>query len=178
LPDTLKEKGGEPFELWRSELRLCPAAGGGFRLEAPDGQAIQAGELREGRRDVVCPDGQRWTLRESAASDPAGFVLEVADAEGGREIARSARGSTGPGFDTLAFYLADGRVFLAAPAIGQEVGYELHGWEVRGAYWIAGRQGSGWTLRPTAAGRRLRGDRVVLVLLAAELVAAEAGSAD
>jgi hypothetical protein len=48
---------------------------------------------------------------------------------------------------------------------------------VRGAYWTAGREGSHWTLRPTAAGRRLRGEGAALVLFAAELLAVEDGSA-
>jgi hypothetical protein len=178
LPDTLKERDGDSLDPRPSELRLYPEAGSGFRLEAPDGRAIEAGALRDGLREVVSSDGLRWTLRETATGETAGFVLEAADAERGREIARSARRPTGPGLEPWAFHLADGRVFLAAPTIENEAGYELHGWEVRGAYWIAGRQGARWTLRATAAGRRLRGDEAVLVLLAAEILAAGDGSTD
>jgi hypothetical protein len=171
LPDTLKERGEEPFDPRRSELRLCPKAGGGFRLEASGGWAIETGALRDGRHAVVSSDGRRWTLREATATDAGGVVLEVAGPEGFREAARSVRGSR-PGIEPLAFYLADGRVFLAAPGIGAEAGYDLHGWEVRGAYWTARRQGSCWMLSPTAAGRRLSGSEAILVLLAAEILAA------
>jgi len=177
LPDTLKERGEDPFDPKLSELRLYPRAGGGFRLEAPGRWWIESGVLGEGRHEVESSDRRGWTLREASGPDARAIVLEVAVPEGFREVARSERAS-GTGREPLAFYLGDGRVFFAAPGDAPEARYELHGWEVRGAYWTAGRQGAHWTFSPTAAGRRLQGSEAILVLFAAEILATESSSED
>ena len=177
MPDTLKETGEYPFDPRRSELCLCPRAEGGFRLEAPGRWWLETGAFGDARREVASSDRRAWTLREASGPDARGIVLEAAVPEGFREVARSQRGS-GTGREPLAFYLSDGRVFLAAHGSVPEVRYELHGWEVRGAYWTAGRQGSHWTISPTAAGRRLAGSEAILVLFAAEILAAEGSSED
>lgn len=103
-------------------------------------------------------------MLRSSSSRP-GFVLETAAP--GREIARSDRGqAVGAGV-----FLEDGRCFWIVPRVGVHRRYELRGWEVEGAYWIAEWHGTGWSLSATPAGERLSADEVV-VLFAAEIVAA------
>ena len=177
MPDTLKDIGEDSFDPRRSELRLCSRAEGGFRLEAPGRWWLETGAIGGARHEVASSDRREWTLREASGPNASAVVLEVAGPEGFGEVARSERGS-GTGLEPLAFYLSDGRVFFAASGNGSEAGYELHGWEVRGAYWKATRQGAHWTLSPTAAGRRLRGSEAILVLFAAEIIATEGSSED
>ena len=170
MPDTLKDKGEDSFDPRLSSLRLSSKAEGGFRLEAPGRWWLESGAIGSARCRVASSDRREWTLRQASGPDASAVVLEVAGPEGFREMARSERNS-GTGLEPLAIYLSDGRVFFAASGHGSEIGYELHGWEVRGAYWTAARQGAHWTLSPTPAGRRLRGSEAILVLLAAEIMA-------
>jgi hypothetical protein len=177
LPDTLKDTGEDSFDPRRSELRLCSKAEGGFRLEAPGRWWLETAALGDARHEIASSDPREWTLRSTSGPDASAVVLEVAGPEGIREVARSER-RAGTGLEPLAFYLSDGRVFFAASGNGSEASYELHGWEVRGAYWTAARQGAHWTLSPTAAGRRLRGSEALLVLFAAEIIATECSNED
>ena len=170
MPDTLKEKGEDPFDPRRSELRLRSRVGGGFRLEASGGGWLEVGPVDEVRRELESSDRRHWTLRAAPASEGGGFVVETVAPDGFRELARSVRRAD-TGLDPWAFYLDDGRVFFAAPTMGPGAGIELHGWEARGAYWTATPHDSCWTLAPTAAGRRLEGSEPVVVLLAAEILA-------
>lgn len=177
MPDTLKDTGEDSFDPRRSELRLGSRAEGGFRLEAPGRWWLETATLGCARHEIASSDRREWTLREASGPDASAMVLEAAGPEGFQELARSER-SSGTGLEPWAFYLGDGRVFFAAAGSGSEARYELHGWEVRGAYWTAARQGAHWTLSPTAAGRRLRGCEALLVLFAAEIIATECSTED
>lgn len=144
------------------EFRLAPTSGGGFRLESERGAEYVIGPPDGGRRTVDAGD-RLWVLRSS--SSRPGFVLETATTPG-REIARSDRGPAGG----AGVFLEDGRCFWIVPRIGAHRRYELRGWEVEGAYWIAEPHGAEWFLSATPAGEWLRADEVVL-LFAAEIIA-------
>jgi len=66
--------------------------------------------------------------------------------------------------------LGDGRLFTISPRVDDPPGYDLSGWEVPGAYWIARLEQGRWSLSPTPAGTMLPDDETLVVLFAAELM--------
>jgi len=142
--------------------------GGGFRLESARGVGYAIGPDDGGLRTVEA-GGRSWALRTSPSC--SGFVLESAT-QPGREAARTEREPAAG----VGVFLEDGRCFLIVPRVDARRRYELRGWEVDGAYWVAEPCGAAWCLSPTPAGALLQADELV-VLFAAEIVAAHGESA-
>jgi hypothetical protein len=147
---------------------LSRPAGGGLRLE-PAGRAPME-LLPDGDGWAIEVDGEDGTWRVRAEA-PHGFVLVAGD---GRELGRT-QGLPGVGDEAnLSFLLLeDGRLFrvvLRGPRDGR---FELLGWETPGAYLVARPGDARWTISPTAACGGLSDLRAILILFAAEIVAAE-----
>lgn len=70
--------------------------------------------------------------------------------------------------------LDDGRLFRIVMCGPREGGFELQGWETPGAYLRAQPQSEGWRLAPTAACGGIEEIHVLSILLAAEVLDAEA----
>jgi len=164
LPDILTERGEDRLAPRCYELRVVRTPGGGFRLRSSDHDELVVGEPDGDRRTVKA--GERsWALRRSTKRQ--GWVLE-ASAPPGKELARTDR-DDGPGA-AVSVYLDDGRVFWIVPHVDAEPRYELRGWEVDAAYWIARADGAEWSLAATPAGTGLQDSDPLVVLLAAEII--------
>lgn len=175
--------------------RLVIEADGGYRIEGPAGEWIEARPGQARGREVSLPGGARGKLRD--ASEWQGFVLEqepqAVDGRTGREDRErerpmpaasgtvpearpplTTRPAGPPGvWMGAALLLEDGRLFwLVRDGSG---GFELADWEVPGGYWVARCEGEAWWLEPTVAGEALEAPAALLVLLAAEIVEATAG---
>lgn len=161
-------RGGDRLDPRCCEFRLVTTPGGGFRLESARGVGYAIGPPDDGLRTVE-GGGRLWVLRTSPSH--SGFVLESAS-EPGREVARTVRDPT----VGVGIFLEDGRCFWIVPRVDVQRRYELRGWEVDGAYWVAEPRGEDWCLSPTPAGAFLQPDEIVL-LFAAEIVAARGDSA-
>jgi len=149
---------------------LIPEAGG-FRLEV-DGTAalIVRPEPSGWQLDGGATKGWRLNRQRSGAD---GFVLRRAgEDEAGRTMRHPGSGSEA-GLSYL--LLDDGRLFRVVLRGPRDARFELLGWETPGAYLVARPEQVGWSIRPTAAGECLERTESMLILFAAEVLAADGG---
>jgi hypothetical protein len=132
--------------LGKEQTRVRPE-GTGFRVQGADGE----------------PAG-------SLSAVDGGFVLVD---EAGSEIGRTSAIVGAREAGTRFLLLEDGRLFRIGLRRPREGVFELSSWEAPGAYLEAHPRPGGWELSPTVAGGCLPDIRVLCVLLAAELLAAE-----
>ena len=143
----------------------------GFRLARSDGYVIEAASVANGWL-VRSGDGLLDSVLRELHGDGGGFVLE--DRASSTARGRTSRLATAASDRAaVSIVLDDGRVFSIVPGRAGEPGYDLAGWAGPGAYWRATRSADGWELSPTIAGLLLEGAGVLVVLFAAEVLAAE-----
>lgn len=148
-----------------ASFQLERLADGGFRLVDAGGRAVTAH-----------PDSEGWRLdtgllRRRTDLAGGGYLLLRGTGPDAAERGRSMRPAPDPRTaDGVGILLDDGRLFEVRSAFeGGELGFELRGWEVSGAYLRAVPAGTGWAIVPTPAGARLEGTEAIVLLLAAEL---------
>jgi len=133
-------------------LRVSPADGGGFRVV---GEGIAGG----------------WIL-ERDDGPTGGFRVLAGD--GSDELGRSVgMGRLGVQREMRYVLLGDGALFRVVPSEPREGGFEVSGHETWGPYLTARLEPGGWRIAPTPACGGLEDLRILTLLFAAEILAAE-----
>jgi len=147
----------EPQGAGGAAIRVEPAEDGGFRVGAPD-------------------DEGTWRLLRDEGPNGGFVLLEVTRAS---ELGRSfGIGRLGDRREMRYVLLGDGALFRVAPAGAGEGGFDVSGYETAGPYLTARREPGGFWIAPTPACGGLEDVRVLSVLLAAEILAADELCAD
>jgi len=133
-------------------VRVAPATGGRYRVE---GTAI--------------PEG--WAL-ERDDGPTGGF--RVLGGNGSEELGRSVgMGRLGVQREMRYVLLGDGKLFRVVPSEPREGGFEVSSHETWGPYLTARLEPGGWRIVPTPACGGLEDLRILTLLFAAEILAAE-----
>lgn len=150
------------------ERFIRPLAGRGFEIGVGPEPWVRATPNNAGWQ-VRDRRGEVWQLNQLPAKQ--GFVLlrTEGENESGRTMPLVGADHAGVRF----LLLEDGRLFQIVHPMSRQAGVELRGWETPGAYLEARAEPDGWRLSPTVAAGGMRDLRVICILLAAELLAAD-----
>ena len=155
-----------------SAVRLVRLAGGEFVLEPDTGaEPMRVRPTESGFRVEGPGIPGAWTLVCDAGPN-GGFCMLAQD--GSQELGRSVgMGCLGVQREMRYVLLGDGSLFRVVPRAPRQGGYEVSGCETPGAYLTARLEPGGWRIAPTPACGGLEDLRVLSVLFAAEILAAE-----
>ena len=155
-----------------SAMRLVPLPGGGFALELDAGaEPVRVRADGAGHRVEASGGSGGFTLLRDDGPN-GGF--RALDGDGTRELGRTVGiGRLGDLREMRYVLLGDGSLFRVAPRAPREGGFEVSGCETSGAYLTARLEPGGWRIAPTPACGGLEDLRVLSVLFAAEILAAE-----
>ena len=156
-----------------TDRRLVPVSGG-FRLERRRSDTIELAVSEDGWR-LTGPDAlDGGSLTRD--TDCGGFVLRHPD---GVEAGRTMRtDGTAIGEGSSYLIVEDGRLFRIVLRGPRDARFELLGWETSGAYIVARPGSNDWMLCHTAAGKNLKDNDSMMILFAAEILAADEGFGD
>ena len=153
-------------------MRVVRLPDGGFELEPDAGPGVLRVTVRGTGFRVEVPGVSTAFVMLRDDGPNGGFC--VLEADGTRELGRSVGiGRFGDRREMRYVLLGDGSLFRVAPRAPREGGFEVSSSETPGAYLTARLETGGWRIEPAPACGGLEDLRILCVLFAAEILAAE-----